>query len=210
MPERLYTLKEACLLLGLHPRTIQKWDKQGKVRVIRTLGGRRRIPESEIRRLQGERGIRSVIGYARVSSATHRDDLERQVEYLRRRGVQEVISDIASGLNEERKGFLRLLDKVLHNEVDKVVVSYEDRLTRFGFETLRRVFKAHGTSIEVLNQSETKTPQEEMIQDLITIISHFSARLYGLRSRKSKEVVKRAKELFSQTRKRGEVSAAAQ
>jgi putative resolvase len=62
MPERLYTLKEACLPLGLHPRTIQKWDKQGKIRTVRTPGGRRRIPESEIRRLQGEKGIRSTIG----------------------------------------------------------------------------------------------------------------------------------------------------
>jgi predicted site-specific integrase-resolvase len=74
-----------------------------------------------------------VIGYARVSSATQRDDLERQVKYLRERGVQEVITDIGSGLNEKRKGFLRLLDRVLHNEVDKVVILYEDRLTRFGF-----------------------------------------------------------------------------
>ena len=94
MPERLYALKEACLLLDLHPRTIQKWDKQGKIRVVRTPGGRRRIPESEIRRLQGEKGIRSVIGYARVSSSKQKDDLEMQVEYLRQRGVQEVITDI--------------------------------------------------------------------------------------------------------------------
>ncbi|PSN91398.1 IS607 family transposase [Candidatus Marsarchaeota G2 archaeon OSP_D] len=199
MPERLYTLKEACLLLGLHPRTIQKWDKQGKIRVLRTLGGRRRIPESEIRRLQGERGIRSIIGYARVSSPTQRDDLERQVEYLRQRGVQEVITDIGSGLNEKRKGFLRLLDRVLHNEVDKVVILYEDRLTRFGFDTLKKVFEAHGTTIEVLNQTDAKPPQQELVEDLITIISHFSGKLYGMRSHKQKEVVKRAKELFTQT-----------
>jgi len=127
VPERLYTLKEACLLLGLHP--IQKWDKQGKIRVVRTPGGRRRIPQSEIRRLQGEKGIRSVIGYARVSSNTQK--LERQLEYLRQSGVQEVITDIGSGLIEKRKGFLRLLERVLHNEVDKVVILYEDRLTRF-------------------------------------------------------------------------------
>jgi DNA binding domain, excisionase family len=199
VPERLYTLKEACLLLGLHPRTIQKWDKQGKIRVLRTLGGRRRIPESEIRRLQGERGIRSIIGYARVSSPTQRDDLERQVEYLRQRGVQEVITDIGSGLNEKRKGFLRLLDRVLHNEVDKVVILYEDRLTRFGFDTLKKVFEAHGTTIEVLNQTDAKPPQQELVEDLITIISHFSGKLYGMRSHKQKEVVKRAKELFTQT-----------
>ena len=199
MPERLYTLKEACLLLGLHPRTIQKWDKQGKIKVVRTIGGRRRIPESEIRRLQGEKGIRSVIGYARVSSATQKDDLERQVEYLRQRGVQDVITDVGSGLNEKRKGFLRLLDRVLHNEVDRVVVLYEDRLTRFGFDTLRRVFEAHGTSIEVLNQVEIKSPQQELVKDLITIISHFSGKMYGLRSHKYKEVVERAKNLFTQT-----------
>jgi len=199
VPERLYTLKEACLLLGLHPRTIQKWDKQGKIRVLRTLGGRRRIPESEIRRLQGERGIRSIIGYARVSSPTQRDDLERQVEYLRQRGVQEVVTDIGSGLNEKRRGFLRLLDRVLHNEVDKVVVLCEDRLTRFGFDTLRIVFEAHGTTIEVLNHVEIKSPRQEVVEDLITIISHFSGRIYGMRSRKHREVVKRAEELFTQT-----------
>jgi len=198
MPEKLYTLKEACLLLGLHPRTIQKWDKQGKIRVVRTPGGRRRIPESEIRRLQGEKGIRSIIGYARVSSNTQKDDLERQVEYLRQSGVQEVITDIGSDLNEKRKGFLRLLDRVLHNEVDKVVILYEDRLTRFGFDTLKKVFEAHGTTIEVLNQTDVKPPQQELVEDLITIISHFSGKLYGMRSHKQKEVVKHAKELFAQ------------
>ena len=186
------------MLLGLHPRTIQKWDKQGKIRVVRTPGGRRRIPESEIRRLQGEKGIRSVIGYARVSSNTQKDDLERQVEYLRQRGVREVVTDIGSGLNEKRRGFLRLLDRVLHNEVDKVVVLYEDRLTRFGFDTLKKVFEAHGTTIEVLNQADVKPPQQELVEDLITIISRFSGKLYGMRSHKQKEVVKRAKELFAQ------------
>ena len=187
------------MLLGLHPRTIQKWDKQGKIRVVRTPGGRRRIPESEIRRLQGEKGMRSVIGYARVSSSAQKEDLERQVEYLRQIGVQEVINDIGSGLNEKRKGFLRLrlLDRVLHDEVDKVVILHEDRLTRFGFEASREVFEGHGTTIEVLNQTDAKPPQQELVEDLITIISHSSGKLYGMRSHKQREVVKRAKELFS-------------
>jgi len=185
------------LLLGLHPRTIQKWDKQGKIRVLRTPGGRRRMPESEIRRLQGEKGMRSVIGYARVSSNAQKEDLERQVERLRQRGVQEVITDMGSGLNEKRKGFLRLLDRVLHNEVGKAVKLYEDRLTRFGFEASRKVFEGHGTTIEVLNQTDVKPPQQELVEDLITMISHFSGKLYGMRSGKQKEVVKRAKELFA-------------
>jgi len=199
VPERLYTLKEACLLLGLHPRTIQKWDKQGKIRTVRTPGGRRRIPESEIRRLQGEKGIRSIIGYARVSSNTQKDNLEQQVKYLQEYGVHEVITDIGSGLNEKRKGFLKLLDKVLHNEVDKVVILYEDGLTRFGFDTLKRVFEEHGTNIEVLNQTDVKSSQQELVEDLITIISHFSGKLYGMRSHKQKEVLERAKNLFTQT-----------
>jgi len=190
VPERLYTLKEACLLLGLHPRTIQKWDKQGKIRTVRTPGGRRRIPESEIRRLQGEKGIRSIIGYARVSSNMQKDYLEIQVKYLQEYGVHEVITDIGSGLNEKRKGFLKLLDKV--------VIMYEDRLTRFGFDTLKRVFEEHGTNIEVLNQTDAK-PQQELVEDLITIISHFSGKLYGMRSHKQKEVLERAKNLFTQT-----------
>jgi len=94
-----------------------------------------------------------------------------------------VITDMGSGLNQKRKGFLRLrlLDRVLHNEVDKVLVLYEDRLTRFGFEALKDV----------------KPPQQELVEDLIAIISNFFGKLYGMRSSKQKEVVKRAKELFS-------------
>jgi len=146
--------------------------------------------------------MRSVIGYARVSSNAQKEDLERQVEYLRQIGVQEVITDIRSGLNEKGKGFLRLLNRVLHNEVDKVVILYEDRLTRFGFDTLKKVFEAHGTTIEVLNQADAKPPQQELVEDLITMISHLSGKLYGMRSHKQKEVVKRAKELFSKARAR--------
>ena len=110
-----------------------------------------------------------------------------------------LITDMGSGLNEKRKGFLRvrLLDRVLHNEVDKVVILHEDRLTRFGFEASKKVFEGHGTTIEVLNQTDVKPPQQELVEDPITIISHFSGKLYGMRSGKQKEVVKRAKELFS-------------
>jgi len=144
--------------------------------------------------------MRSVIGCARVSYNTQEDDLERQVEYLRQRGVQEVITDMGSGLNEKRKGFLRVrpLDRALHNEVGKAVILHEDRLTRFGSEALKKVFEGHGTTIEVLNQADAKPPQQELVEDPITIISHFSGELYGMRSHKQKEVVKRAKELFAQ------------
>jgi len=110
-----------------------------------------------------------------------------------------VITDIGSGSNEKKKGFLRvrLLDRVLHNEVDKVVILYEDRLTRFGFEASKKVFEGHGTTIEVLNLADAKPPQQELVKDLIAMISYFSGKPYGMRSGEQKEVVKRAKELFA-------------
>jgi putative resolvase len=118
--------------LGFTTRTIQRWDKDGKIKVIRTLGGRRRIPESEIKRILGLKEERSIIGYARVSSSTQRDDLERQREnimaYAREKGYGEieVLTDIVSGLNEKRKNFLKLLEMVSEKKVYKVIVAYEE------------------------------------------------------------------------------------
>ncbi|MEM2240352.1 MAG: IS607 family transposase, partial [Candidatus Bathyarchaeia archaeon] len=146
MSERLYTIKEAKKLLGVTTWTIQQWDRQGKIRCVRTVGGRRRIPESEIKRILGLKEERIIVGYARVSSSTQRDDLERQRQlissYAKEKGYGEVqiLTDIGSGLNEGRKNFMKLLDMVSERKISKVVIAYEDRLTRFGFETLRKMF----------------------------------------------------------------------
>jgi len=199
--EKLYTLKEAKKLLGVTTRTIQRWDKDGKIRVVRTIGGPRRIPESEIKRILGLKEERAVLGYVRVSSSTKKDDLERQkqllMSYAKEKGYGEIqiLSDIGSGLNENRRGFLKLLEMVSERKVSKVIVAYSDRLTGFGFETLRRLFSAFGTEIEVINHGE-RTPQE-LVGDLITIVSHFAGKLYGLRSQKYKEVVEGVKKLIS-------------
>jgi len=108
----------------------------------------------------------------------------------------QIPSDVGSGLNEKRKGFLKLLEMVAERKVSKVIVAYKDRLTRFGFETMRKMFRAFGTAIEVIN-SEEKTPQEELVEDLITIVSHFAGKLYGMRSHKYKEVVEGVRKLVS-------------
>ncbi|MFA4719102.1 IS607 family transposase [Pyrococcus kukulkanii] len=197
--ERHYTLKEASRILGVTVKTLQNWDKQGKIRVIRTPGGRRRIPESEIKRILGIQEERKIIGYARVSSRTQKDELERQVQaiqqYAREQGWSvEILKDIGSGLNEKRKNYQKLLKMVANREVSKVIVTYPDRLTRFGFETLKTLFQAFGTEIVVINGE--KEPKEELIEDLITIISHFARKLYGVRSHKYREVVENAKKLF--------------
>jgi len=199
--ERLYTLKEAKRLLGVTTKTIQRWDKEGKMRVVRTVGGRRRIPESEIKRILGLKEERVVVGYARVSSTAQKDDLERQKQlihsYAKDKGYGEVqiLGDVGSGLNEKRKGFLRLLEMVAERKVSKVIVAYKDRLTRFGFETLRKMFQAFGTEIEVIYSEEN--PREELVEDLITVVSHFAGKLYGMRSHKYEEVVEGVKRLLS-------------
>jgi len=199
MVEKLYTMKEASKILGVHIRTIQKWDKAGKIRCIRTIGGKRRIPESEIKRILGIHEERKIVGYARVSSHAQRDDLERQIEliksYAEERGWRvEILKDVGSGLKENRKNFQKLLRMVMNREVSKVIVACPDRLTRFGFKTLEEFFRSYGTEIVLINQEET--PQEELIEDLITIISHFAGKLYGMRSHKYKKVMESARKLI--------------
>jgi len=189
-------MREAAKILGVSVRTIQRWDKAGKIRCIRTPGGRRRVPESEIRRILGLSEER-VMGYARVSSRSQRDDLERQVqairEYASQRGYElaGVITDVGSGLNERRRGYLRLLDMVAERRVSRVIVTYPDRLTRFGFSTLRRLFQAFETEIEVINE------REELVEDLIAIVAHFAGRLYGRRSHRYRRLVQGVRRLVS-------------
>jgi putative resolvase len=107
--------------------------------VVRTIGGRRRIPESEIKRILGLKEEKVVVGYARVSSTTQKDDLERQKQliqsYAKDKGYGniQILSDVGSGINENRKSFLKLLDMVTSKKVSKVIIAYKDRLTRFGF-----------------------------------------------------------------------------
>lgn len=161
------------------------------------------MPESEIRRILDLSEERTVVCYARVSSRSQRDDLERQVqtirEYASRRGYElaEVITDIGSGLNEQRRGYLRLLDMVAERRIGRMVITYPDRLTRFGFSTLRRLFQVFGTEIEVINDRE-RTPKEELVEDLIAIVAHFAGKLYGRRSHKYRRLVQGVRELVSE------------
>jgi len=193
-------MKEASRLLGVSVRTIQRWDKEGKIRCVRTIGGKRRVPESEIKRILGIHEERRIVGYARVSSHTQKDNLERQIELIRKYAKErnweiEILKDIGSGLKEDRRNFQKLLRMVINKEVSKVIVAYPDRLTRFGFKILEEFLKSYGTEIVVINREE-KTPQEELVEDLITIISHFAGKLYGVRSHKYRKVVNGAKKLI--------------
>ncbi|RDD53152.1 MAG: IS607 family transposase [Candidatus Korarchaeota archaeon NZ13-K] len=209
MTERLLTLSEACKRLGIHPNTLRKWDRQGKIRVVRTVGGRRRVPEDEVERLMGiikpDASKRAVV-YCRVSSHDQKQkgDLERQkeslLEYAKSKGyeVVSVLEDVASGLNENRESLGRLFDMVEKHEVGVVIVEFKDRLTRFGFRYLERYFASHGVRIEVVNGEEPKDVHQELVEDLMALVSSFAGKLYGMRSRKYKEVVEGVRQLIAE------------
>jgi len=188
--EILLRPKDASKRLGISVRTLQRMDKAGTLTVVRTPTNQRRIPESEVHRLMGLNQIRVPILYGRVSSQGQKDDLERQIQRLKQAYPDsELFFDIRSGLKFDRPGFLRVLEAVQEGRVSKVVVVYNDRLARFGVDLLRKIFKSYGTELEVLEVSMSGTPEEELAKDMISIITSFSARLYGLRSHKTKKII---------------------
>jgi excisionase family DNA binding protein len=208
--ERLLRPREVCRRLGISYSTLARWVREGRIRAVRTAGGKYRVPESEVRRIaEGlpiSREVRAVI-YARVSSADQKSDLERQVQYCVKycssKGyrVVDVLSDVASGLKTDRRGLLKLFDYVVNRQVDVVVVTFRDRLTRFGSEYLEHFFNQYGVRIEVVLGEEPKDTYQELVEDLIEIVASFTGKLYGLRSRKKKRLVEGFKKLLEEVEK---------
>jgi len=187
--------EEASRLLKVTVRTLLNWDYKGKVKCIKTKGGHRRfllsdiiskIPEKRQPTLKKRR-----ICYCRVSTRSQKEDLERQVRYFQNKFPHyEIIKDFGSGINFKRKGFNSILDSAIQGNIKEVVVTYKDRLCRFGFELIERIIKEHSDgTIVVLNQEET-SPEKELVTDLLSIITVFSSRLYGLRSHSLKRKIK--------------------
>ncbi len=209
-PERLLKPSEFCRIVGISYRTFKRWVSEGRIRVVRTPTGRIRVPYSEVaeilvgKPIGGE--VRAVI-YARVSSSDQKSDLERQIQYLTRycssKGyrVVDVLSDVASGLKTDRRGLLKLFDYVVNRQVDVVVVTYRDRLTRFGFEYLEHFFNQYGVRIEIAFGEEPKDAYQELVEDLVEIVTSFAGKLYGLRSRKKKRLVEGFKKLLEEVEK---------
>ena len=211
-PERLLRPKEACQRLGISYPTLARWVKEGKIRAVRTAGGKYRIPESEVRRiaegLPASKEVRAII-YARVSSPEQKGDLEGQVQYLKQycssRGykVVDVLSDVASGLKTDREGLLKLLNYVTNRQVDVVVVMYRDRLTRFGLEYLEYFFRQYGVRVEAVLGEEPKETRQELVEDLVEVVSSLAGRLYGLRSRRRRTLVEGFKRLLEEVERGG-------
>ena len=195
--EKLYKLNEFARLVGISRSGVIKWIKEGRIRAV-NIHGRWYIPESELERLiKGfYAGLKRIAIYARVSGNTQKDDLERQISslegYVRKHFPQAeyiVVKDIASGLKEDRRGLRRLIEMARKRQVDAVVAAYKDRLTRFGFTYLKELFEAYGVRIIVTFHEEPKDYYQELVEDLMAIVTSFAGRIYGKRSHKYRKVV---------------------
>lgn len=187
-----YSPKEFGNLIGKSVNTLQKWDRKGILPAFRTPTNRRYYTHEQFLAYRGmissEQG--KVIVYARVSSPSQKKDLATQVQALRayclERGipVDEWVKDIGSALNYKRKGFNQILEQIELGHVKRLVIGYQDRLVRFGYDWFETFCERHGTEITVIT-SEAFSPEEEVVRDLLAIVTVFSARLHGLRSHKN-------------------------
>ena len=195
---RLYRTGKASQLLGISKPTLIRKIKSGEIKAYR-VGKEYRVPESEIKRILEGKIPDKVVIYARVLSRDQKEDLERQVEYLKNycstKGyhVTKILTDISSGLNENRRGLKQLFKLIEGGEVGKVVITCRERLTRFGFKYLEQYFNSHGVEIEVIFDDEEKTPEKELVEDLLAIVTSFAGKLYGARSHKKKRLVEAVK-----------------
>ena len=190
--DKKYKTGEFANLLGVSVKTLQRWDKSGKLLAKRTAGDHRYYTHSQYLEYIGE-SVKTkedtTVIYARVSNRSQKDDLGNQIEFLKTfanaRGiiVSEIITDIGSGMNFNRKNWNKLIDLIQERKVKTVIVAHKDRFTRFGFDWFERFINKCGGEIIVVN-NEKLSPQEELIQDLISIIHVFSCRIYGLRKYK--------------------------
>src|SRR2546426_1895190 len=200
---KLLRIGAAAHELGLHPITVRRWIKAGRIQVVQN-GREVRIPRAEIERMVGKLDGRLLVLYGRVSGHGQKDDLENQLERLQawaqieRKGQEMlVLSDIGSGLKAGRRHLQRLLKLVCEDKVAEVAITYEDRLTRFGQEFLETLFACFDVTLTVLEPGEEKTPEQELTDDLLALIASFSGRLYGMRSHKQQALVACAKQVLA-------------
>lgn len=194
----MFSVSQTALRLGVCAHTIRRWDKRGFIHCYRTPGNHRRVPLSEVNRLLGKMhrelletpSRKRCAVYARVSGHRQKTDgdLDRQLQLLTReckhrfKASPLVFTDIGSGLNMKRRGLKRLLSLAQRGSIHTLIITHRDRLARFGLELIERILSDYGVQLIILYQPEQQTPQEELVTDMMALISSFSGRVYGLRS----------------------------
>lgn len=194
---KYYSIHEFSKLISRTPQTLRNWDTSGKLKPHHTgAGGYRYYSHDQLRevlQIKEDPKNKVIIGYCRVSSNKQRDDLQRQIEnmelYLNNLNKPyEIISDIGSGINYSKKGLRELIKKITAGQVEKIVVLYKDRLLRFGYELVEYIANLYGCEIEVIDNTE-KTEEQELVEDLIQIVTVFSCRLQGKRANKARKMI---------------------
>jgi len=190
-----YKPNEFAEMIGVSVKTLQRWDNDGKFKAFRNPSNRRYYTHNQYVEYMGkiiqDKDKRKTIIYTRVSTNGQKDDLKNQSEFLKQYAnakgiiVDEVFEDIGSGLNYNRKKWNKLLEDCMLGLIKTIIISNKDRFIRFGFEWFERFLKLNRVELIVVN-NESLSPQEEMIQDLISIIHVFSCKIYGLRKYKNK------------------------
>ena len=188
-----YKPKDFAELLNVSVKTLQRWDREDILKAKRTPTNRRYYTYDQYLEFKGlkKEMERKIIIYTRVSTNNQKDDLKNQIEFLKNfanaKGiiVDDVISDIGSGLNYNRKKWNKLLDECMENKIDSILITHKDRFIRFGYNWFERFLVKFDVKIIVVN-NESFSPQEELVQDKISILHVFSCRIYGLRKYKKK------------------------
>jgi len=195
---KLVSIQEAAKFLGVSKQTLRRWEREGKeVAVERTKGQQRRYDLSKMRPLAmgSEKACEGItLAYARVSSHDQKEDLHRQEKMLEMFCSSHgwsfgMISDLGSGMNYQKKGLKKLLGRIMDGTIGRLVLTHKDRLLRFGAELVFTICEIKGIEIVLINQSDESSFEEELAADVLEIITVFSARLYGSRSRKNKKLI---------------------
>ena len=174
--------------VGISIETARRWEREGKITPMRTPGGHRRYTDRDVAQalhIQFSDPKKATVLYCRVSSPSQKEDLENQVmflsNYARNKGYKfEVIKEIGGGMNMNRPKFMKLITGIIDGSIGTIIVAHKDRLARFGFDIVKNLADIYGCEIVVAN-NEDLSPQEEMVNDLMSIIHTYSCRLYGLR-----------------------------
>ena len=190
-----YNPKTFAEMIGVSVKTLQRWDREGILKAYRTPTNRRYYTDKQYAEYTGtsteENKKGKIIIYTRVSSNSQKEDLKNQIEFLKEYAnakgiiVDEILEDIGSGLNYNRKKWNQLIERCVNREISVILIAHKDRFIRFGYEWFERFLQSTGTEIIVVN-NEKMSPEQELINDLASIIHVFSCRIYGLRKYKNK------------------------
>lgn len=189
----MYNITQFAKLINYSVKTLQRWDRENILKPeLRTPTNRRVYSHEQLLNFRNETPIiKKNIIYCRVSSSNQKNDLKSQTEYLvdftRNMGISidEIYTDIGSGMNFKRKNFIKLIDEIQKGLISSITIAHKDRLCRFGYELIEHICDQNGTKINIINDDRL-SPEQELCQDLTSIVHVFSSRLYGLRKYKSK------------------------